>query len=160
MTRESAGYALQGWAVMALRGDSALGVLLFRDRPAVSSLDLRIYQDDAELPDSAVRETLPRIVVAYMEVPWAVEQESADILGNGDVTLIVNVLAEAEQRNLADALMGRARDILVSTPVSGPSIIGGRLVPQASLRPVREVAFRNAWRLQQEFRSAQVGVLA
>lgn len=162
MTRESPGYALLGWSIAVLRGDSTLHGLLFRDRAAIAPEDLRVYQADAWFPTTlqSVMEVLPRVVVDYVETPWGVEQDEADVMGNGSVTLVVHVMADEPDRDLVEGIMDRVRDILVSTPVTGPSIIGGRLVPQGSRRPVREAAFRNAWRLQQEFRSEHVGVLA
>lgn len=158
---DSPGYALLGWAVQTLVADAALSALLFRDRPALSPEDRRVYQADAWFPKDrqSLAEILPRVVVDYIETPWGIEQDEADLM-NGSVTLVVHVMADEPDRDLAEGLMNRVRDVLVSTPVTGPSIIGARLVPQSARRPVREAAFRNAWRLQQEFRSEHVGVLA
>ena len=114
-----------------------------------------------ELPDDVVRETLPRVVVAVTESAYPFEQAEADVdQPSATCMLVVSVLVEGTQRGLGEAVAARVRDLMVSTPVVGPTIIGARLAPEGQRRPVREVAFRNAWRLTAGFRAQHVGVLS
>jgi hypothetical protein len=159
--RYDPGYELQGRLVSVLRRDAELVSLLFEQRPSVSPADLRVYQADVHLPDAdPAREVLPRIIVAVRESPWEVEQRDAESSTPAARCVVtIHVLAEADQRRLAEQLAARIRHVVVSTPLSDSSIIVAELVPESPRSPVREVAFRDAWRLTREYRTQLVGVL-
>jgi hypothetical protein len=150
---------MAGRIVEVLRASSTLNALLFSKTAALSPFDYRIYIDQDELPEGPIREVLPRILVASFSVPFETEQPSADSSDlYATVGVTVHSLAEAKERDLAERLNAEVRDILVSTPLSNASIIASGLVPESTMRPMREVSFRNAWRYSTGFR-AQAGVL-
>lgn len=150
---------MTGRVVEVLRASSVLNALLFSKRAAVNEFDLRIYMDLAEIPDGPAREVLPRILVATFSVPFDTENKAADSTDlYATVGVTVHCLSEPKERDLAERLCAEARDILVSTSLSNASMIASELVPEGTMRPVRETAFRNAWRYSVGFR-AQAGVL-
>lgn len=159
MDKLSVALVMTGRIVDHLRADGTIQSLLFQTRPPVSTFDDRIYDHQAELPDGPEREVLPRILVAVLETPWDTEQYTADSSDlYRDIRVITHVLTEARERQLGEAIDARARNLLVSTSLSNATIMASVLVPDGVRQPVRESAFRNAWRFQSEYR-AQAGVL-
>lgn len=154
------GYELTGRIVAMLRGDTELHGLLFSTRPSVDPQDARIYQANVELPEGAVREVLPRILVDATENPLATEQRDADLVSpQAGVSVFVHSFVEADQRQLGEQINARVRLVIGSTQASDSRIIAAELVPTGAMAPVREVAFRNAWRFTRSYRSPLVGVL-
>jgi hypothetical protein len=154
-------YVLVGRIVEVLRGDPALNTLLFPPgADAVGPDDRRIYAENVELPEGPIRSVLPRILVAAIETPFPAEQAAADgPLPYADCLVWTHIFVEADRPQLGEAISARVRDILISTPLSDSRIIASALVPSGTRQPVREVAFRNAWRMSREYRT-QAGVLA
>lgn len=159
MTTFDVGYELTDAIVTLLRGDSELNALLFTVTPRLDVNDDRVYDAGVELPEGPIREVLPRILVDVSTYPYDVEQKVADgssPLGSADIDLIT--LVDADYRELGESLYARERELIASTSLEGSTIICAELVPQGLRRPVREVAFRNAWRLTLAFRAGLVGV--
>ena len=155
-------YELLGRIVTGLRANEVLMARLYSLKPSVDpQRDKRIYASDEDIPVKPVnvREVLPRVLVDVLEDPFETEQDtSATPLARA--TVFVHVLVEAYQRDVGEEINGLIRVILGSTQWSDSNIMAAALVPVGVLRPVREKAFRDAWRFTREYRSGLVGVNA
>jgi len=145
----------------AIRADHSMEGLLFPSwSPRLSSDDDRVYTGSAELPpDLALRERLPRIVVAARWSPHAFEQEPTETLV-GAVTVDLHVVMPKERDEEGDRLATAAILKVLSTPLSGARIIAAGLALQGDVQKNRIAAFDGAWEWVATFRSASVGVLA
>jgi hypothetical protein len=153
-------YEVTRRVVQLLRGDSEINSLLFSEKAAVHVSDVRVYSAYVELPESPpLRSTLPRMLVeARGVVRLLLEQENNPQQPLGDVDVWLHCLVPATNEQLAEQLDARARDVIASTPLSTPRILGSGLVPNGSRLKVREPAF-SAWRLTRQYRAHLVGVL-
>jgi len=156
MTLLDPGYELIGRIVTVLRANAPLQALLFPPAP-LSVQDTRIYAANEELP-VALRGQLPRIIVDVLEVPFDTEQDSS-ATPLAAASVFITVLVEANQRHLGEQLTAKCRVILGSTQWSDSHIMAAGLVPVGVSRPMRESAFRDAWRFTREYRSGLVGVM-
>jgi hypothetical protein len=160
MTTNSPEYELTDAIVALFRFDTELQALLFSLQPRIDENDDRVYSATAQLPDGPIREVLPRILIDAVGVPYPVEQRSADgSVPLAGVTIDLFTLVDADYRDLGEALHARERELMASTWMESSHIICGELVPLGPRNPVREVAFRNAWRLHHQFHAPLVGVI-
>ncbi len=159
MTAFNPDYELLGEVVDRLRGDAALGALLFGQRPRIEAEDHRVWQEGADLPPGELREVLPRVYVGTAEYPFDTEQDGS-ALPLARASVFIHVLADAGQRQLGERIAARSRVILGSQPFGGSRISASGLYLVAAPPPQREPALRNAWRLTREYRSGLVGVTA
>lgn len=160
MTAFDPAYALTGRLVDILSADAEHQRLLFSVTQATDTFDTRVYQSNVELPEGPIREVLPRVLVECASQPFNAEQSAIDAaVPQASVNVSIFTLVDADYRELGEALHARQRLVIASTPISDSHIIAAALVPTGLRVPVREVAFRNAWRFTHEYRSQLVGVI-
>lgn len=149
---------LTGRIVQVLRLDADIATMLFEDRPPVSPFDDRVYSATAELPEEAVREVLPRILVAVVESAMDTEQdEASSSRPMADCAVFIHAFSEADDEDLGQRLAARARTVLTSTWLTDARIIVSKLTWVGS-RHARESSFRDAHRFTIELRT-NAGVL-
>lgn len=137
-----------------LRDDDALNDILFSNDAAINQYDTRVWASETEIPDDLpraeeVRDTLPRVLVEITGSPWEAEQTESDTDAR-TIRVFTHSFAEAGERGMAEALRTRVIALLASSRLVSPSIMGAGFVLVTLPRPVREPAWRNAWRFTAE----------
>lgn len=164
MSTQSPAWELARAVTTALLADGMLtdpntGLLFPAYSPQVDPLDVRVYTANAELPEiPALRDTIPRVMVAAFGTPHAFEQDNIATL-QAVVGLDIHCVVRKEYEQAGDAIATRVATVVLSTQASSARIIAAGLVQDGDWHRGRLEAFGGAWDYVSRFRCANVGVL-